>query len=214
MALEGFQYRPHLISMPEEMALLAHLRELPFTEFDFHGYKGKRRIVSFGWQYEFSGPGTLRKADDIPEFLLRLRSLAASFAKLDPEELQHVLVTEYRPGAGIGWHRDKHVFGEVVGVSLLAPCVLRFRRKLKDKTSAVHARIGDAVARDSDPLLGASSLVHQRAKIRSTWERTSILAEPRSAYLLSGPARFEWEHSILRVNALRYSITFRNVRAQ
>jgi alkylated DNA repair dioxygenase AlkB len=40
-----------------------------------------------------------------------------------------VLINEYRPGAGIGWHRDKAQFDEVVGVSLLAPCVLRFRRK-------------------------------------------------------------------------------------
>ena len=39
-----------------------------------------------------------------------------------------------------------------------------------------------------------------------------ILAEPRSAYHLTGPARFEWEHSILRVDELRYSITFRNMR--
>jgi alkylated DNA repair dioxygenase AlkB len=44
------------------------------------------------------------------------------------------------------------------------------------------------------------------------WERVSLTAEPRSAYLLSGPARFEWEHSIPPVDALRYSITFRTLR--
>jgi hypothetical protein len=38
------------------------------------------------------------------------------------------------------------------------------------------------------------------------------VATPRSAYLLSGPARWEWEHSIPPVDALRYSITFRNLR--
>jgi len=38
------------------------------------------------------------------------------------------------------------------------------------------------------------------------------VAEPRSAYLLSGPARTTWEHSIPPVTSLRYSITFRNVR--
>jgi hypothetical protein len=32
-------------------------------------------------------------------------------------------------GSGIGSHRDKTQFDGVVGVSLLAPCVLRFRRK-------------------------------------------------------------------------------------
>ena len=128
--LEGFQYQAELIERAEEVALVARVRELPFREFEFHGYKGKRRVVSFGWKYEFSGGGELRKAEEIPEFLFSLRARAASFARLEPDAFQHVLVTEYGPGAGIGWHRDKAVFGQVVGVSLLAACVLRFRRKV------------------------------------------------------------------------------------
>ena len=38
-----------------------------------------------------------------------------------------VLVTEYPPGAGIGWHRDAPQFGVVVGVSLLSACRMRFQ---------------------------------------------------------------------------------------
>ena len=174
--LEGFRYQPALIDTAVEDALIAHVRELPFQEFDFHGFRGKRRVVSFGWKYEYSGAGQLRKADEIPEFLLPLRSRAASFANLEPDAFQHVLVTEYGPGAGIGWHRDKAVFGQVVGISLLSFCTLRFRRKVNSK-----------------------------------WERISIFAEPRSAYHLTGSARAEWEHSILRVDALRYAITFRTL---
>src|SRR5687768_2750900 len=132
--LEGFRYHPALLGPADEAALLSRVRELPFREFEFHGYLGKRRIVSFGWHYYFAGR-QLRKADDIPEFLLGLRSAAASFAGLEPESLQHILVTEYSPGAGIGWHRDKAVFRQVVGVSLLAPCVLRFRRKKAESGS-------------------------------------------------------------------------------
>ena len=157
--------------------LLAHVRELPFRDFEFHGYTGKRRVVSFGSYYDFTGR-RLRKADDIPGYLLALRETAASFASMEPEELQHVLVTEYGPGAGIGWHRDKAVFSEVVGISLLSPCVFRMRRLISKKK----------------------------------WERVNLVAEPRSAYLLSGPARYEWEHSIPQMDALRYSITFRNMR--
>jgi alkylated DNA repair dioxygenase AlkB len=44
-------------------------------------------------------------------------------------------------------------------------------------------------------------------------ERYSLTAEPRSAYLLRGPSRTEWEHSIPAVDSLRYSITFRSLRA-
>ena len=172
---EGFGYHPALIGPTDEHELISHIRDLPFREFEFHGYLGKRRVVSFGWQYDFSGQ-KLRKADDIPEFLLKLRKLISPLAELKPAEFQHVLVSEYSPGAGIGWHRDKAVFGRVVGVSLLAACVLRFRRKMGDK-----------------------------------WERSNLPIEPRSAYVLTGPARLEWQHSIARVDELRYSITFRNL---
>lgn len=174
--LDGFRYQPDLLDQSDEAALLAHLRTLPFREFEFHGYTGKRRVVSYGWKYEFSGK-KLRKVEDIPDFLLPLRHRAAVFAGLKPEAFEHALVTEYGPGAGIGWHRDKAVFGQVVGISLLAPCILRFRRKAGEK-----------------------------------WERVNISAEPRSAYHLTGPARSEWQHSILRVGSLRYSITFRIMR--
>jgi alkylated DNA repair dioxygenase AlkB len=174
---EGFRYAPELITPEEEVELLARIGELPFREFEFHGYKGKRRIVSFGWHYDF-GAHTLRKAEDIPRFLLDLRMVAAQFAGMEPSALQHVLVTEYGAGAGIGWHRDKAVFGIVVGISLLSPCVFRLRR-------SIGAR---------------------------RWDRVSLIAEPRSGYILSGPVREEWEHSIPPVNALRYSVTFRNMR--
>jgi alkylated DNA repair dioxygenase AlkB len=173
---EGFRYSPGLIGSADHEALLAQVRALPFREFEFHGHTGKRRVVSFGWHYDFAA-GQLRKAEDIPGFLLALRPLAAAFAGLEPAALQHVLVTEYSPGAGIGWHRDKAVFGKVVGLSLLAPCVFRLRREVGER-----------------------------------WERVNLVAEPRSAYLLSGPARSVWEHSIPAVDALRYSITFRNLR--
>jgi alkylated DNA repair dioxygenase AlkB len=52
-----------------------------------------------------------------------------------------------------------------------------------------------------------------RKKADSGWERTSIELNPRSAYLLQGEVRREWEHSIPAVTKLRYSITFRNFRA-
>lgn len=174
---EGFKYRPELIGPADEYSLLARVRELPFRDFEFHGYTGKRRVISFGWHYDFSGR-RLQKADDIPEYLLPLRAAAAAFTDLEPEEYQHVLITEYGPGAGIGWHRDKSVFGEVVGISLLSPCVFRMRR----------------------------------VRSKKKWERVNLVVEPRSAYLLSGPARTEWEHSIPQMEALRYSITFRNLR--
>jgi alkylated DNA repair dioxygenase AlkB len=175
---QGFVHRLDLISAEEEQRLLACFADLPFRNFEFHGYFGKRRTVSFGWRYDFTGRG-LEEASEIPGFLIGMRRSAARFAGLPPADLQHVLVTEYPAGAGLGWHKDKAVFGEVVGISLLSACTLRFRRK--------------AV---------------------SGWERWSLVLEPRSAYLLTGPSRAEWEHSIPAVPSLRYSLTFRTLRAK
>ena len=173
---EGFRYAPELITPEEEVELLTRIGELHFREFEFHGYKGKRRVVSFGWHYDY-GTHELRQAEHIPEFLLDLRMVASQFAGVEPVELQHVLVTEYGAGSGIGWHRDKPVFGIVVGISLLSPCVFRLRRQIGPRR----------------------------------WERVSLIADPRSAYILSGSVRTDWEHSIPSVNSLRYSVTVRSV---
>jgi alkylated DNA repair dioxygenase AlkB len=173
---EGFRYQPDFLSADEERALVERFADLPFKEFEFQGYRGKRHVLSFGWQYDFNRM-ELQRTEDMPEFLLPLRERAARFAGLESPDLQHVLLTEYAPGAGIGWHRDKPMFAEVVGISLGSPCVFRFRRKAGSK-----------------------------------WERASLVVEPRSAYLLQGPSRTEWEHSIPAVDRLRYSITFRNFK--
>jgi len=174
---EGFVYRPELVSRREEDALIEHFGALPFREFEFHGYLGKRRTVSFGPHYDF-GDRQVRETEPIPAFLLPLRDRAADFAELDPGAIRHALVTEYAPGAPIGWHRDRPVFGDVIGVSSASACRFRFRRKR-----------GNA------------------------WQRTAVILQPRSAYLLRGPARSEWEHSIPPAEELRYSVTFRTVLA-
>ena len=172
---QGMRYAPELISPREERELVAALGTLPFKEFEFHGFLGKRRVVSFGWRYDFNGGG-LKETAAIPEFLLPVRAQAARFAGLEPSALQHALLIEYAGGAGIGWHKDRPVFDDVIGVSLRAPCTFRLRRK-----------------------------------IGKTWERRALVAEPRSAYLLRGAARTEWEHSIPPLATLRYSITFRSL---
>ena len=174
---EGFRYEPELLAGEEETALLADLEKLAFKEFEFHGFSGKRRVVSFGWRYDFSR-AKLDEAAPIPQFLLPIREKAAQFAAVDPRVLEHVLVTEYGPGAAIGWHKDRAMFADVIGVSLLSSCTFRFRKK-----------------------------------VGNGWERTSVRLEPRSAYLLRGAVRTDWEHSIPGVEQLRYSLTFRNFRA-
>lgn len=173
---EGLVYRPDIIGPAGERVLAQRMAALPFAPFEFHGFLGKRRTVSFGWSYRFDGSG-LARTEPMPDWLLAPRERAAALAGLSPGALEHALLIEYGEGAGLGWHRDRPVFGDVVGISLVSATPLRFRRRRGDK-----------------------------------WERFTLQAEPRSAYLLRGPARDEWEHSIPPVETLRYSITFRTLR--
>jgi len=179
---EGFRYRSQFVDAGEEQALLVWIRTLSLSAFEFHGYLARRRVVSFGWKYLYDSR-MLQPAAPIPPILFPLRERAAVFAGCRAEELVQSTVAEYSAGTMIGWHRDKPMFGEVIGVSLCSPCTFRFRRRLGR---------GDAAA----------------------WQRYAFLAEPRSVYLLSGPARTDFEHSIPAVTSLRYSITFRTLRAE
>ena len=172
---EGFRYQPDLITTAEEADLVGHLERLPFEPFNFHGRLANREVVGFGYRYDYASR-TVRAAPAIPDFLQSLRQKIADFTGLDAEAFQQVLINEYNPGAGIGWHRDKPHFEHVVGVSLEAPCLFRFRKKLGD-----------------------------------SWERMSLPVEPRSAYLMTGPSRHVWEHSIPPLEQHRYSITMRTL---
>jgi alkylated DNA repair dioxygenase AlkB len=140
-------------------------RSLSFTDSKASGVwshlAGTMTLTAAGW----AGPVRYRN------FSYRVRERAARFVGIEPPSLEHTLVIEYAPGAAIGWHRDRPTFEDVIGISLVAPCTFRLRRKT-----------------------GAR------------WERRSFTAEPRSAYLLRGPSRTEWEHSIPPLDTLRYSV--------
>jgi alkylated DNA repair dioxygenase AlkB len=175
---EGFHYWPELVSKPEETWLLEAVSRLEFKPFEFKGFFGNRRIIAFGWRYDFND-SSLKRAAEIPDFLQPVRERAAEAAGVPPAAFEQAMVTEYSPGAAIGWHRDRSIFGEVIGVSLASQCTFRFRQKIGEK-----------------------------------WDRASIILDPRSAYLLKGPARTGWEHSIPAVATLRYSITFRTMKSK
>ena len=106
----------------------AFVEGLNFQPFAFRGFTGKRRTVSFGWRYDFNGGG-FQPSEPMPDAIKSSREAAGAAAGIEPRALEQCSIIEYAPGAGIGWHRDRPQFGKVVGVSLLAPCRMRFRRE-------------------------------------------------------------------------------------
>jgi alkylated DNA repair dioxygenase AlkB len=172
---EGFSYRTEFLSLEEESNLLQEIGGLEFQVFDFHGYIAKRRIVEYGFEYDFSSRQA-QTARPLPEFLAPFRERAAEWAGIHREEIIESVITEYIPGSPIGWHRDVPQFEMIIGISLKSSCRFRFKP------------------------------YREKGKI------VSVVLEPRSAYILRGPARWEFQHSIPAVTSLRYSITFRTWR--
>ena len=62
--------------------------------------------------------------------------------------------------------------------------------------------------------LGSACKFRFRRPAYTRWERFTLKARPRSIYMMSGPSREVWEHSIPAVGAQRYSITFRTMAAK
>jgi alkylated DNA repair dioxygenase AlkB len=62
-------------------------------------------------------------------------------------------------------------------------------------------------------LAAACRMRFQRGKGEAR-QVAEVTLEPRSAYVLSGAARFVWQHSIPPTKALRYSITFRTLKTR
>jgi alkylated DNA repair dioxygenase AlkB len=126
--IAGLRYQDDFLSEEEEQLLIHEIGKVDFKPFRFQQWTGKRLTATFGWRYDFEN-GTFGPAEPLPAFLLPLRRRAARFASLFEKELEQALLIRYDVGAGIGWHRDRPLFEQVVGISLGSPATFAFRRR-------------------------------------------------------------------------------------
>lgn len=180
---DGFHYRESFITLDEEQRLIAEIGRVEFSNFEMRGVVARRRVAFFGHSYDSAGA----TSPPLPSFLLPTRDALAVWAGVDPQFFVMALINEYAAGAPIGWHRDAPQYDIVAGISLLSACRMKFR-----------------------PYLSPGEQRSGGPRRLATHE---IQLEPRSAYLLTGPARTSYEHHIPAVATLRYSITFRTLRS-
>jgi alkylated DNA repair dioxygenase AlkB len=174
---EGLIYQEDFLTAGEERDALAVIEALDFRTLSMRGQVAKRTVRHFGLDYEYES-GDLVEGDPLPAELEWLRERCAALIEREPRDLVQILVSRYPEGAGIGWHRDAPMFGsKIAGVSLAAPCRMRFQRTSKGER-----------------------------------ETAAVELQPRSVYVLSGKARWSWQHSIPGAKALRYSVTFRTLK--
>lgn len=184
LPVAGLRLVEDAITTRDEAALVHRIDAAPLAPFRFQRWEGKRLTAHYGRAYDHER-GLQVEADPLPGWLLDLRKrLAPLFATAEQDWVQALLI-RYDPGAGIGWHRDRPIYGRIMGLSLGAPAVMRFRRRLSET-----AGTGE----------------------RTKFARASVTLPPLSLYLLDGAARQEWEHSIAPMDVTRRSITFRTLR--
>ncbi len=160
----GLSQAGAIVTPGEEQMLITSIDATQLSPFRFHGWLGKRLTASYGWRYDFDD-ASFAPAEAIPDWLLPLRAKAARFAGLQPEEFVQALLIRYDPGAGIGWHRDRPVFAQIVGISLGAPATMRFRRRRPggfDRASA---------------FLAPRSIYHLTGEARDEWEHSIAAIE-------------------------------------
>jgi alkylated DNA repair dioxygenase AlkB len=125
----GLLLVPEAVTGAEERALRARIDAAPLKPFEFGQWRGKRLTAHYGSAYDYQR-ARVTEAPPLPEWLIALRDKLAPLAGFEPEALTQALLLRYDPGAGIGWHRDRPQYGEVIGLSLGTECILRLRRRM------------------------------------------------------------------------------------
>lgn len=175
-AVPGLVLVQEAIPALEEAEISDRIDAAPLTPFQFGQWEGKRLTANYGSAYDYARARPT-PAPPMPDWLNALRNRLANVFRLEPALFVQGLLIRYDPGAGIGWHRDRPQYGQVIGLSLSAPATMRFRR----------------------------------ARPEGGFERIGIPLPRRSAYLLDGPARWEWQHSIRPLEETRRSVTLRTM---
>ncbi len=127
---DGFHYFPDFLTEREEQQLINDIGDLELHTLIFRGFEAKRKVNSYGYDYQFD-TRSISRGEDIPPAFNFLLEKISTWLSIPLEDLAEVLVTEYPPGSVINWHRDAPPFDIIVGVSLMSDC--RFKLRPYDK---------------------------------------------------------------------------------
>jgi alkylated DNA repair dioxygenase AlkB len=177
---EGLIYEPDFLTAAEEALLIDIVQGLPLEAARYKSYTARRRVVSYGGSFDYDA-NRLLPAAALVESLHPLSDIVARWLGVPIGALVHTLVAEYRPGSPLGWHRDVPDFEEVVGVSLGAEGLLRFRPyPTKPRERAAIVRLA----------LAPRSIYLMRGSARWAWQHSvAPPAEQRWSITFRTPRR-------------------------
>ena len=162
ISLDGFSYFPEFLSEKEEMKLLEAVLSINLHPLIFQGFEAKRKVESFGYDYNFDNR-LISKGKEIPKQFNFLLDKVAEFLSMSPSDFSEMLVTEYPVGSVINWHRDAPPFDIIIGLSIMSECKFRMRPYDKSKQGR-NAIISMPVK--------SRSLYIIKGEARSNWEHS------------------------------------------
>ncbi|CAN8303739.1 unnamed protein product [Cochlearia groenlandica] len=195
------------VSAEEEQNLLAAVDTQPWIGL------AKRRVQHYGYEFCYGtrNVDTKKYLGELPSFVSSILERISLFRDLDKDpsslNLDQLTVNEYPSGVGLSPHIDTHSAFEdcIFSLSLAGPCIMEFRRY-----SASAWKVDST--NDEDKSSNSSCI------------KKALYLPPRSMLLLSGEARYAWNHyiphhkidkvkdKVIRRSPRRVSFTFRKVR--
>jgi alkylated DNA repair dioxygenase AlkB len=170
----GFFYFPDFLTVEESAYLYEEISKIELHTFTFQGYKAKRNVASFGYDYNFENK-SLVKGREIPKNFNALIEKVAKHLSVPKEDFVELLITQYPVGSVINWHRDAFPFDIIAGISLQSDSIFRLRPQ--DKTKQHRTSIV------SLPLKQRSLYVMQ-GEARTSWQH-SILPVRSTRYSIT-----------------------------
>lgn len=157
----GLRYAPDFVSAVDERALLDWVRTLPLAAAKHHDWTARRRVHAVA-------------PDLLPAPARALRDRLAAWIGVAPRDFVHLLVSEYRPGTPLGWHRDAPMYERICGVSLGGPARLRLRPWPPDEAGAPPPVALDLAPRSAYAMQGPARWAWQHGVPPVPAERWSL----------------------------------------
>lgn len=137
-AIKGLYYIPDYLTPQETADIMKYLKESK-EWFNIGKFAASRRVIHFGYSYAYDRSG-IDEVDPIPDYFQQLVTpdrINKYFANLVlKDELDQLIINEYKPGQGIHPHID-HVkyFGEaIVCISVGSGVAIDFTNDQQKKT--------------------------------------------------------------------------------
>jgi len=191
--IPNLRYIPNFINDKEAQELINFIDSQEWVSHEMTDNTSMKRLTQqYGYTYNFASKQLRTDKSQFVPFPGQLSFLLERIQPLYGETpIQNMIINEYIGSQGITRHLDRtDYFGEtVVSLSLLEPCPFVFYE-------FEHV--------EWNKIVGARN-ENQHTTRKLTGREASVMLKPNSLLVLSGEARYDWQHEIPKQNPIKHS---------